>query len=118
MKYNNETKDDTMGILDLIEYYIDYINDGLKNDSYKKVCEGFEHVCSNISDNMVICIAIHAVNNVCYYTIMKTRYEGLYTFSSGNKYTMQTSESFAQWLYYHSSTHSIELKFSYRGDSK
>lgn len=101
-----------LDINDLIEYNIDDINNGLKKDCYKKVRQGFERICDIINesnDRIIICLDIHSGINVYYYTITKSNFEGLNAFKSGNMDKIQTGNSFARWLYYHTCVNSIEL---------
>lgn len=100
-----------MDIIKQVEHNIDMICDGLKNDSYKKVREGFVNLCTLITDNKVI-IELITPNTSQTYTITKSRFEGLYTFESDTMCRTQSPESFARWLYWHTSTRKIILDYA------
>lgn len=98
---------------DLIQYNIDDINDGLKNDCYKKVREGFERLCDVITGTMKICIDLSDGNNTPYCTIKKSRYNCHYQFKFVKCSYMKKPSDFARWLYFKTFVRSIELKCWY-----
>lgn len=116
-----KTIDNVLDVTDLIEYNIDDINNGLKNDCYKKVREGIERICSIITDDMKVCIDLHTGNNVNYCTITSTDNKGYYGFKWVKSTYIKKPSDFARWLYFRTFVRSIELKCWYcdlRGETK
>lgn len=106
---------------DLLQCNTGYVNEGLKRDSYKIVCEGLKRLCSLIDDSHKCIVSLVTANNTHDFVIFKSKFEGLWTFYSEYKATMQTPETFARWLYHNTFTHKIVLKYWHtikEGDTK
>lgn len=118
MKTDNTNNTNDNDVTDLIEYNIDDINNGLKNDCYKKVREGIERICSIITDDMKVCIDLHNGNNVNYCTITSTDNKGYYGFKYVKSTYIKKPSDFARWLYFKTFVRSIELKCWYHDELK
>lgn len=106
---------------DLLQCNTGYVNEGLKRDNYKIVCEGLKRLCSLIDDSHKCIVSLVTANNTHDFVIFKSKFEGLWTFYSEYKATMQTPETFARWLYHNTFTHKIVLKYWHtikEGDTK
>ena len=105
------TIDIVLDTSDLLQCNIGYVNEGLKRDSYKIVREGIKRLCNLIDDSHKCIVSLVVDNNMRDIVIFKSRFEGLWTFYSGYKITMQSPASFASWLYYNTFTHEIVFKY-------
>jgi hypothetical protein len=100
-----------MNIPDLLQYNIDDINVGLKTDFYKKVREGVERLCNLIDYKHVCVVGFKYTAHTFDYAITKSKYPDSYNFKRGNNNWIQKPSEIARFLYYHTFTHEIMLKY-------